>query len=39
VVRSQGRRHWTEAVILDVEGSTLAQAKGLFIAIQPEAKK
>jgi uncharacterized protein (TIGR00369 family) len=39
VVRSQGRRHWAEAVVLDVEGATLAQAKGLFIAILPKAKK
>ncbi len=39
VVRSQGRRHWTEAVILDKEGKALAQAKGLFIAMQPKAKK
>jgi uncharacterized protein (TIGR00369 family) len=39
VVRSQGRRHWTEAVILDAEGTALAQAKGLFIAYQPDAKK
>jgi uncharacterized protein (TIGR00369 family) len=39
VVRSQGRRHWTEAVILDAEGTTLASAKGLFIAFQPKAKK
>jgi len=39
VVRSQGRRHWTEAVILDVEGTALAQARGLFIAVQPKARK
>jgi uncharacterized protein (TIGR00369 family) len=39
VVRSQGRRHWTEAVILDAEGAVLAQASGLFIAHQPPAKK
>lgn len=39
VVRSQGRRHWTEAVLLNAEGAALAQAKGLFIAIQPKAKK
>ncbi len=39
VVRSQGRRHWTEAIILDAEGTALAKAKGLFIAIQREAEK
>jgi uncharacterized protein (TIGR00369 family) len=39
LVRSQGRRHWAEAVILDAEGAALAQAKGMFIAVQPETKK
>jgi uncharacterized protein (TIGR00369 family) len=39
VVRSQGRRHWTEAAILDAQGTTLASAKGLFIAFQPKAEK
>ncbi len=33
VVRSEGRKHWTEAKILDAEGSALAQGKGLFIDV------
>jgi uncharacterized protein (TIGR00369 family) len=39
VVRSQGRRHWAEAVIFGHEGAALAQAKGMFIAVQLETKK
>jgi len=34
VSRSEGRKHWTEARILSVDGVTLAQATGLFIAIR-----
>jgi acyl-CoA thioesterase FadM len=35
VTRSEGRKHWTEARILDEDGSVLAQGKGLFIEVQP----
>ncbi len=35
VTRSEGRKHWTEAKILDEDGSVLAQGKGLFIEVQP----
>ena len=35
VTRNEGRKHWTEAKILDGEGSTLAQGKGLFIEVRP----
>jgi acyl-coenzyme A thioesterase PaaI-like protein len=34
VIRSEGRKHWTEARILDSEGVTLANAKGLFIEVR-----
>jgi len=34
VTRSEGRKHWTEAQIQNVDGVTLAQATGLFIAIR-----
>ncbi len=34
VVRSEGRKHWTEAVITDAEGQTLVQGKGLFLEIK-----
>ena len=34
VTRSEGRKHWTEAHIRNAEGRILAQATGLFIAIQ-----
>jgi len=33
MVRSEGRKHWTEARILCARGHVLAQAKGLFIEI------
>lgn len=33
VVRSEGRKHWTEASIQNDRGITLASATGLFIAI------
>ncbi len=39
VVRNEGRKHWADAVIVDAEETALAQAKGLFIEIQPKAKK
>jgi uncharacterized protein (TIGR00369 family) len=34
VTRNEGRKHWTEAKILDAEGTTLAQGKGLFIEVR-----
>jgi uncharacterized protein (TIGR00369 family) len=34
MVRSEGRKHWTEAKILNAEGTTLAQGKGLFIQVR-----
>ena len=33
VVRSEGRKHWVEAHILDRDGKALAHSKGLFIEI------
>jgi uncharacterized protein (TIGR00369 family) len=33
VVRSEGRKHWTEARILNAQGSALAEGKGLFIDV------
>ncbi|MGA3033127.1 MAG: PaaI family thioesterase [Terracidiphilus sp.] len=36
VVRSQARKHWSEASILDAQGTTLASATGLFIEIPPK---
>ncbi|MGA2728996.1 MAG: PaaI family thioesterase [Terracidiphilus sp.] len=33
VVRSEGRKHWAEAGILDNEGKALAQGKGLFVEV------
>ncbi len=34
VVRSEGRKHWTEAKILDAQGGPLAGGKGLFIEVR-----
>lgn len=34
VTRNEGRKHWTEAKILNAEGSLLAHGKGLFIEIR-----
>jgi uncharacterized protein (TIGR00369 family) len=39
VVRSEGRKHWAEAVIADADEHVLAHSKGLFIESQPKAKK
>jgi uncharacterized protein (TIGR00369 family) len=39
IVRSEGRKHWNEARILNAQGTTLAQAKGLFIEIRSRDKK
>ena len=35
VVRGEGRKHYTEATILDSRGKTLATSKALFIQIFP----
>ena len=37
VVRSEGRKHWTEASVLNSEGTALAQAKGLFVEVSAHA--
>lgn len=34
IVRSEGRKHWAEARILDSEGKALAQGKGLFVEVR-----
>jgi uncharacterized protein (TIGR00369 family) len=34
LVRSEGRKHWTEAKILDKRSHTLATAKGLFVEVR-----
>ena len=34
MVRSEGRKHWAEARILNSKGSTLATAKGLFVEVR-----
>jgi uncharacterized protein (TIGR00369 family) len=34
MVRSEGRKHWTEARILNGKGTALAEAKGLFIEVR-----
>ncbi len=33
VVRSEGRKHWTEAKLLNADGAVLAHSKGLFIEV------
>jgi uncharacterized protein (TIGR00369 family) len=33
-VRSEGRKHWTEARILDSDGKVLAKSKGLFVEVE-----
>lgn len=35
VTRNEGRKHWTEAHILNGEGKVLARGKGLFIEVRP----
>lgn len=35
VTRNEGRKHWTEARILDAEKSVLAIGKALFIEVRP----
>jgi acyl-coenzyme A thioesterase PaaI-like protein len=39
VVRSDGRKHWVEAKIMDAEGAVLAHGKGLFIEVQPRRER
>jgi uncharacterized protein (TIGR00369 family) len=39
VTRSEGRKHWSEAKILDRHGKMLAQGKGLFIEVSPSQKR
>jgi uncharacterized protein (TIGR00369 family) len=39
VVRSERRKHWAEAVIVDTEEKVLAESKGLFIEIPPQTKR
>ncbi|MGC1462333.1 MAG: PaaI family thioesterase [Terracidiphilus sp.] len=34
VVRSEGRKHWAEAKILNANGATLAASKGLFVEVR-----
>jgi uncharacterized protein (TIGR00369 family) len=34
LVRSEGRKHWTEARILNERGHVLAEGKGLFVEIR-----
>ena len=33
--RSEGRKHWVEAWILDERNSALVHGKGLFIEVRP----
>lgn len=33
VTHSEGRKHWSEARILDAQGKVLAQSKGLFVEV------
>jgi uncharacterized protein (TIGR00369 family) len=39
VVRSEGRKHWTEAKILNAKAVTLALGKGLFVEIRAHRLK
>ena len=34
LVRSEGRKHWSEARIIDARGHALADGKGLFIEVR-----
>ena len=38
IVRSEERRHWAEASILNAQGTVLAHGKGLFVQIRPRPK-
>jgi len=35
LLRSEGRKHWTEAEIRDNAGRALARGKGLFVEVKP----
>jgi len=35
VTHSEGRKHWSEAKILNAHGTVLAQSKGLFVEVAP----
>jgi len=35
IVRSEGRKHWAEAKVLDAKANVLAHAKGVFIEVRP----
>jgi uncharacterized protein (TIGR00369 family) len=37
LTRSEGRKHWSEARILDAHGNVLAQSTGLFIEVRMQA--
>lgn len=39
LVRSEGRKHWAEARILDENEIVLAHAKGLFVEVLPRREK
>lgn len=39
VTRNEGRKHWSEAKILNAHGAVLAQSHGLFIEVPPRAGK
>jgi uncharacterized protein (TIGR00369 family) len=39
VVRSEGRKHWVEARILNSNGTALAKGTGLFIEVRPVGEK
>lgn len=39
VVRSEGKKHWAEASVLNDEGAALAHAKGLFVEVNPRLSK
>jgi uncharacterized protein (TIGR00369 family) len=35
ILRSEGRKHWVEAHILNAEGQVLAHSRGLFVEVRP----
>jgi uncharacterized protein (TIGR00369 family) len=35
VMRSEGRKHWVKAKLLDAKGAALARGEGLFIEVHP----
>jgi len=37
--QSEGRKHWTEAQILDAEGRALVRGKALFVEVPPHTPK